>query len=101
VEAARRRRSRRCRRSSGRRRWARGPTAPANQGRGPNNGSELGGAAHRDGAAAASVPVALVGSDRLAQTSGEGAEEGALGMLLVRKKGAWEENFGSVVTGAF
>jgi hypothetical protein len=41
------------------------------------------------------------GSCRLAQTSGEGAEEGALSVLLARKKGAWGENFEPAAVGAF
>jgi hypothetical protein len=41
------------------------------------------------------------GSGLLAQTSGEGAEEGAPSVLLARKKGTRGENFGPTVTGAF
>jgi hypothetical protein len=54
--------------------------------------------AHRDGV----DRVALAGlwSASLDQRR-VGVEEGALGVLLVRKKGARGENFGPVVTGAF
>jgi hypothetical protein len=61
-EVAQRRHSRWWRRSGSRRRWARGPATPVNQGRGPNDGSELRGTTHWDGAemvAVASNPVAL------------------------------------------
>jgi hypothetical protein len=60
---------------------------------GPIDGSELGGAAHRDGAdgvAAAVVPVALavLWSARADERQG-GTEVGALSVLLARKIVAW------------
>jgi hypothetical protein len=75
-----------------------------NQGRGPNDGSKLGGMAHQDGAetmVADSNPVALAVVRSASSDQQRGGGGGLSRRAPCKKKGGGEENFGPAMADAF